>query len=41
MTQKEINIIAKQAQALVKLNVTEFLKMIKEKAIEWKRRING
>jgi len=37
MTQEEINIVAKQAQTLVQLNVTEFLKTIKERAEKWKK----
>lgn len=37
MTQQEIEDISKQAKVIVDLNVMEFLKMIQDKAIAWKK----
>jgi len=37
MEQKEIEEIAKQAKVIAQLNVTEFLKTIKERAEKWKK----
>ena len=37
MTKSEIEEIAKKSQVIVRLNVTEFLKTIKDRAEKWKK----
>lgn len=41
MTSKEIEEISKKAKIISKLNIDEFLKMIREKALKWKRTLHG